>query len=227
MSGGSDRKASRKRVRENRRQVNISPTRAELRELRRRLQLVQRGHDLLERKQDTLMMEFFRTLEDYRRVETSVAHQSAAAGRAATMSAMAAGELEAGSFALTRAGCVHVETQPDSFMGVSLVNLQPAAVHSATRPVTAETPWHFEAARQARELVKQLASLAGAEARLRGLLDEIERTKRRVNALEIKVIPDLEDQAAFMASALEELERESMFRLKRVKSKITSSSALS
>jgi len=52
---------------------------------------------------------------------------------------------------------------------------------------------------------------------IRKVLDKIDRTSRRVNALEFKVIPELKEAAAMIAFRLEELERENIFRLKRIK----------
>ncbi len=54
---------------------------------------------------------------------------------------------------------------------------------------------------------------------MKKLLDEIERTKRRVNALEFKVLPELEDAERFIRFRLEEMERDNIFRLKRIKDK--------
>ena len=54
---------------------------------------------------------------------------------------------------------------------------------------------------------------------LKKLLDEIEKTKRRVNALEFKIIPDLKESERFVKFRLEEMERENTTRLKHIKKK--------
>jgi V/A-type H+-transporting ATPase subunit D len=58
---------------------------------------------------------------------------------------------------------------------------------------------------------------AEVETTTRKLLDEIDRTRRRVNALEFKVLPELKEAAHMIRFRLEELERENIFRLKRIK----------
>lgn len=68
-------------------------------------------------------------------------------------------------------------------------------------------------------LLEDILHAAEVETTLRKLLDEIEATKRRVNALEFRVIPRFKAQAAFITLRLEEMERENIFRLKRIKAK--------
>ena len=64
-----------------------------------------------------------------------------------------------------------------------------------------------------------LVRAAEIETTMKKLLDEIERTKRRVNALEFKVIPELEEAQRFIKFRLEEMDRENTIRLKFLKSK--------
>ena len=69
------------------------------------------------------------------------------------------------------------------------------------------------------DLIGNIVKAAEMEATLKRLLVEIEATKRRVNALEFKVIPEMKEAQSFIQLRLEEMEREETFRLKRFKNK--------
>ena len=81
------------------------------------------------------------------------------------------------------------------------------------------SPYIDEAADAYSLLVEKVVIAAEMEATLKRLLEEIEATKRRVNALEFKVIPEMEEAKVFIQLRLEEMEREETFRLKRFKNK--------
>lgn len=81
------------------------------------------------------------------------------------------------------------------------------------------SPYIDEAADSYSLLVEKVVKAAEMEATLKRLLEEIEATKRRVNALEFKVIPEMKEAQTFIQLRLEEMEREETFRLKRFKNK--------
>ncbi|HEX7514479.1 MAG TPA: V-type ATP synthase subunit D, partial [archaeon] len=79
-----------------------------------------------------------------------------------------------------------------------------------------------EAAAAYEELLEKVIRAAEVETAVKRLLMEIERIKRRVNALEFRVIPDLKEAEVFIVFRLEEMERENIFRLKKIKIKAAS-----
>ena len=75
-----------------------------------------------------------------------------------------------------------------------------------------------EAAEQYEAELDLLIELAETETAMRRLGTEIQMNRRRVNALEQILIPELRSQAKYIKNAIEEREREDLFRLKKVKS---------
>jgi V/A-type H+-transporting ATPase subunit D len=74
-----------------------------------------------------------------------------------------------------------------------------------------------EAAEAYEALVEDVIVAAEIETTMRRLIEEIEKVKRRVNALEYRVIPELKGTEAFIRQRLEEMERDNFMRLKRFK----------
>jgi len=76
-----------------------------------------------------------------------------------------------------------------------------------------------EAADAYEELIETIILAAEVETAMKKMLEEIETTKRRVNALEFKLLPDLYENKEYIEQKLEEQEREEIFRLKKIKNK--------
>ena len=74
-----------------------------------------------------------------------------------------------------------------------------------------------EAAESYEKVVEKIVDIAEYETTIRKILEEIEKTKRRVNGLEFKTIPAMDGIKKFITLRLEEMERENVFRMKRIK----------
>ena len=117
---------------------------------------------------------------------------------------------------------VHAECGIVSVMGVevpklSLVNEKRAdGLPYAYPEITSEADYSVE---KAATLLPKMLALAETEKTVRMLAEEIERNKRRVNALEYVMIPQLEETIKYIKSKLDENERAAVIRLMKVKNK--------
>lgn len=199
--------------------ADVKPTRAELREVKRRLGVVRRGHRLLKRKQESLMAEFFKRLTDYRAAAREATGAGVRLDRMIALAEMASGRMGLWSYALTRSGGLALDSGERVFMGVRVPTITPRPATGAA-VLCGEPPQNLEAAAAAERWVALLVRRAEAETALHILLEEIERTKRRVNALEVRLMPQLEETGDFIQDHLDEMEREGLFVLKRVRGRI-------
>jgi V/A-type H+/Na+-transporting ATPase subunit D len=207
---------------------DVKPTRAELREVKRRLDMARRGHRLLKRKQESLMADFFSRRAAYRSVLATCATATKEMKQSLALAEMASGRMGLWSYALTRNGVLQVEAGERRFMGVSLPTIKPCSAPAGADVVLCgEPPQNLEAVSAAQKWLTALVCRAEAEAGLRALLSEIERTKRRVTALEVRLIPQQEESRDFIQDHLDEMEREGLFVLKRVRSRLREAESMS
>jgi len=199
----------------------IKPTRSELIELRKKRMLSEMGHKLLKMKRDGLIMEFFNILneakdlrreivEDYKDAEEKIALTESVDGVIAVKSA---------AFSLKDKPEITLLSKDVMGVNVPLIEGRGITKRAVERGygVIGTSGRIDEAAKSYEKLVEKVILAAEIETTIRKLLDEIEKTKRRVNALEFRVIPELLEAEAFIRLRLEELERENIFRLKRIK----------
>jgi V/A-type H+-transporting ATPase subunit D len=204
----------------------VSATRTELLVKREQIALAEQGRDLLKEKRNALMKELMRVADTVLR-GSDVLERVASDARYALARAQAIDGPEAvQSAAFATQGEVTLEIEGTYVMGVPVPLIEPRPV---ARDVlergyspTGASGRIDEAAARFEEEVELIIELAAREARLRRLADEVQRTSRRVNALEHILIPRLKVQRDRIQMALEEREREDHFRLKRVKQKLVS-----
>ncbi len=204
---------------------DVKPTRSELIDTKRKIKLSQNGYKILKMKRDGLILEFFKVLEEAKNSRGALMENY---GRAQEMMAIA-NTIE-GSIGV-KAAAFSVRENPDitlkskNIMGVVVPEIESTKVRKGiadrgygvigTTPVIDDTAAAFE------DLVEAIIKSAEIETTMKRLLDEIESTKRRVNALEFKVIPELSEARDFIKMRLDEMEREELFRLKKIKARST------
>jgi len=196
----------------------VNPTRMELLKLKRRLILARRGHRLLKDKQDELMRSFLSLIEEIKSLRLIVekgmfeAYGAFLVARSnmsrefldeALMFSQFRTELEVTYVPLLnlRVPSYRVKMEGD-FLSYGLLN----------------TSLELDRAlKRFKELMPRMVELSEKERRLEMVSYEIERTRRRVNALEHILIPSILETISYISMKLEELERSNLTRLMKIK----------
>lgn len=173
--------------------IRVNPTRMELNRLKRKCITATKGHRLLKDKRDELMRQFLElvqeTMELRKKVEEAIRQANV-------------------SFLVARAS-MSLESLNVAFMGSG---------EDAQRYGYAFTSFDLdEAVARLTAIYPDMISLARLEHRCEKLSSEIEKTRRRVNALEYVVIPDTEEQMHYISMKLDENERSTQTRLMKIK----------
>jgi len=200
----------------------VRPTRMELMRMKAQIRLAEQGRDLLRQKMDALIQEFFRILSTVSESRDELEQVSRAADLALMMAEAVEDPvmLRSASFATRRS--ITVDISGKNIMGVPVPVIEKKRVSKNTLErgygiITTSARIDETAERYEVEL-DLLIKLAEIETAMRRLGTEIQMNRRRVNALEQILIPELKSQAKYIKNAIEEREREDLFRLKKVKS---------
>lgn len=200
---------------------NIAPTRSNLLQRRDQVKLAVRGADLLKRKRDALIGEFF----DLVKASLEARRALNAASREAYFSLFLAKAWDSPeaveSVSLAAAQGLDVEITVENLFGVKVPTVQPPEFSNelpfSPVGVGAQT---LAAAEQFRKLTEALVRVAATETRLRRIGEEIKKTNRRVNALEQLVIPGINWEIKDIRSVLDQRALEEVTVLKRIKEKL-------
>lgn len=199
----------------------VSATRMELLARKAQLTLARQGEELLEQKRAALMREFLE-VADRALAHSETLRQAASEARYALARAEAVTGREAlHSTAMATRGEVNLDVRSVNVMGVSVPSVEQKPVERSALgrgyALSGTSVTIDEAAAAFEGELNCLIQLAQSELRLKRLAVEIQRTSRRVNALERVLIPRLEAERETIQMALDEQERADHFRLKRVK----------
>ena len=201
--------------------IDIKPTRSELMKLKVKIKLAKSGHNLLKKKRDGLILEFFEILKKAKTIRSELNANYRSAKRKADVAQAIEGKIALKSAAVALKDAPTVELETKNIMGVVVPKVNADSIRKSIFErgygTVKSSSYINETADSYEIVVENIILAAEVETAIRRLLEEIEKTKRRVNALEFKAIPEMEDQASFIRLRLEEMERENVFRLKRIK----------
>lgn len=195
--------------------LTVNPNRMELLRLRRRLVLAERGHTLLKEKLEEIMRRFLEILRELYRLQDRIQ-----------------GKLDKTflSFALVRAkmakqdiidlvpeGELIIETHKERVFNISIPRFEIKELRVSDYDFLNTESELDIGLKKARELLPELMKVARLWKSVELLSHEIETTRRRVNALEHILIPNIKETISYISGRLEEMERSYQIQLMRVK----------
>ena len=198
----------------------INPTRMELNKYKRRVKTAVRGHKLLKDKQDEMARQFMlhirRNMELRRKVEEKLAKVMAESSVAAA---------RMGSSAMREALLVPARSAKVSLTVKNIMSVNVPSLRYEGGDEETQLPYGFAfssgeldgAVITLADLLPDLIELAGVEKTCDMLAEEMEKTRRRVNALEFVMIPEMNEAIKYITMKLEDNERSNITRLMKVK----------
>ena len=198
----------------------INPTRMELNKYKRRVKTAVRGHKLLKDKQDEMARQFMlyikRNMELRRKVEEKLAKVMAESSVAAA---------RMGSSAMREALLVPARSAKVSLKVKNIMSVNVPSLRYEGGDEETALPYGFAFSSGAldgavitlADLLPDLIELAGVEKACDMLAEEMEKTRRRVNALEYVMIPEMNEAIKYISMKLEDNERSNITRLMKIK----------
>lgn len=201
----------------------INPTRMELLKQRQRLVMARRAHDLLEDKRDELIQRFLPLVKEVRKLRGKVRQELERIYTDFQISKMLNSEKEIEEALMWTEMRIDVEIS-----GYTPMKAPQYRLTTEGQPLCYGfygTNWKLDLAlRSFLNLIPSLLHLAEKENEVQRLAKEIERTRRRVNALEYIFIPRVEQTVKYITMKLEERERAHIINLMKIKEMMERSS---
>lgn len=199
--------------------ATVNPTRMELQKTKKRLATATRGHKLLKDKQDEMARQFMVYIRKDRALRREI---ESLLGEA--MGKMSLAEAQMGTTALEEALMISAAAEPPELSTGKIMSMKVPKITPAEK-TSGEISYGFaftsekldDAYLAINELVPKLYELAAVEKTCDMLSDEMERTRRRVNALEYVMIPEMQATIKYITAKLEDNERSNTIRLMKVK----------
>ena len=202
--------------------TRVNPTRMELTRLKRKLVTARRGHKLLKDKRDELMRRFLELVKENKELRRKVEQGIAAANRNFALAEAVMGGESVKTALLAPKQSVSVEASNKNVMSVNVpvfdYTTRTADKSDIFSYGYASTSADLDmAVSSLSEVFPQMLRLAEVEKSCALMAAEIEKTRRRVNALEHVMIPDYMEKIHYISMKLDENERSTQIRLLKVK----------
>jgi len=175
---------------------------------------------LLKKKRDGLILEFFDILKKAKSLRQQLTQEYKHALESMNVTRTVEGDVALRSLSLAVKNIPSITLQSKNIMGVVVPKIwyeQKEQSFDKGYGTIASSALIEESTVAFQGVVEKIIQAAEVETAIKKLLNEIEKTKRRVNALEFEIIPRMEEQRKFIRMRLDEMERENVFRLKRIK----------
>ena len=201
--------------------LNVNPTRMALMDLKRRTKSAQRGHKLLKDKQDGLMQQFMAIIRSAKDLRTQIEEELGAAFRKFLIASAWMTDAELSNALSSPQAKMELEVQTKNVMSVRIPFFTLKRTGSVKTYGLASTNALLDEAIDAFDAVFEvLIQLAQIEKQAENMAIELETTRRRVNALEHKMIPDLQETVKYIKMKLDESERAGIIATMRIKASL-------
>lgn len=203
--------------------MNVNPTRMELRRLKTRLKTATRGHKLLKDKSDEMIRQFMVYVRENKRLREEIEAELSSALKGFTLARAVSSNAVIEEAVMMPATKAEISLSSDNVMSVEVPSISVVEHEGQDK-----YPYSFDTVTSELDasigtlstLLVKLVKLAEVEKTCNMLADEIEKNRRRVNALEFVMIPQIEETIKYINMKLDENERASTIRLMKVKSMI-------
>ncbi len=201
--------------------LNVNPTRMALMDLKRRAKSAKRGHKLLKDKQDGLMQQFMSIIREAKTLRENVEEQLGNVFKQFLGASAWMTDAQLQNALSSPQAKIELEVETKNVMSVKIPKFTISKEGTIKSYGHAGTNAMFDNAVEALEQVFEiLINLAQIEKQAEAMAIELETTRRRVNALEHKMIPDLEQTVKYIKMKLDESERAGIIATMRIKASL-------
>jgi V/A-type H+-transporting ATPase subunit D len=199
----------------------INPTRINLINLRRRIVIAKKGHDILKRKREILVIEFLKLLKQSKESRNALNDMMQQSYKMVTTASTYIGNFDLENVAQYMVEAEPVKIKVRNIMGVKIPQISRLPEKQSLTFSLIPSSLAVDDIRDTfSRATNAIIDIAQREQGLKRLVIEIDKTKRRVNALDYRVIPGMLAQSKYIRMRLEEIDRDTFSALKHVKKKL-------